>query len=518
MTQEHVQDSNATVQLPTDIDNSTASSPVENMAPIETSGTSSKKFILLPALLVILLLGGWFGYKQIAKYPDAPSTSSSVPSSTTPTTSTTPTSVSAIQTKMAKYFNIGSIRIGIPEGWKISISQKTDNLFSARIYPPSTDHTITFAEIQVGDANAMTTNNLLTLSPTDSPKGLIVREGKENLLKSERSVLQVEQNLGSTRAIITFFGNSADLENNHQAIIDMLADTAQSGINMFNLVQQAKAQETAIESDVQDVKIAGIPVSQAKHIEIMDGPYPERITSQDIAYKEGYAKLFKFDYIKGQRIEVLAEENSEDLKNVGSFIESELYFADPKDPTKITLVTKAQTRINPQGQTDLESGTYYLVVNTFGHKEGRFLARVFDLDQVNDLYYAKFADGSEHPLDTGTRVSLKQEAVLLVRFTGPIEIVGDSSVRWFRKQDNACISLCLGNYAYGDVTVPFTIQVNQTTVPIKITKLFMNQAIVQPAAGGGFPVDSNIGLSLDFGEDPEVPGSHSGYSGEFGTF
>lgn len=512
MTQEQIQDNHVGIQPSENIVSPTKPDSVNSVDSIEPAQPKTNRIVTLLIFVALLLLGGWYAYKQIATPTDRPLTSSPSP------TQATSTGTQNIKTKMAKYFNIGDVNVGIPDGWEISISQKTENLFSARIYPPKTDRTKTFAEIQIGDSNTMTTNNLLALSSIDSQNGLTVREGKENLLKSERSVLQIEKNMGNTRAVVTFFGSSTDIASNRQAIIDMLANNVQSGINLFNFVRRVKAQEVASESGAQHTQVADIPVSQAKSIEIMDGPYPERITSQDVAYKDGYAKLFKFDYIKGQRIEVLAEENSEDLKNTGSFIESELYFADPQNPTQPTLIMEAGTRISPQGQKTLESGTYYLIVNSFGHKEGRFLVKIFDLDQVNDLYYAKFADGSEHPLNTDTRVSSKQEAVLLVRFTGPIEIVGDSSVRWFRKQDNACISSCLGNYAYGDVTVPFTVQVNQVTVPIKVTKLFMNQVIIQPAAGGGFPVNSNIGFSFDFGEDPNIPGSRSGYSGGFGTF
>jgi hypothetical protein len=76
----------------------------------------------------------------------------------------------------------------------------------------------------------------------------------------------------------------------------------------------------------------------------------------------------------------------------------------------------------------------------------------------------------------------------------------------------------LGYYAYGDVTAPITVKVNQIEIPIKITKLFMNQTIIQPASGGGFPINSIVNFSWDFGEDPKNPGSSTGYTNVFSTF
>lgn len=475
-----------------------------------------KSAVFLIMTFVILVIAGWIGYVKLFSPSSKPESDTSI----VPTESQSNSQVGD-QKNMSKYFDINNIRVGIPEGWTISISNKTDKILSARVYPPGSDATTTFAEIQIGSLEEVGNNSILKFDTVETIEDLTVRVGNEQLLQSKRLVLQVEKVTEKAKGVITFYGNSDDIAQYRQSIISMLNPTKESKINQREgLVSKVKAQDNATESAVSmDIKIASIPKSEAKSIEIMEGPYPDRITKDDQTYKDGYAKLFKFDYLKGQRIEILSEENREDLNKVGSYIRTELYYADGKDATEARNMMSGDTRISSEGQETLESGTYYVIVRTFENKEGRFLLKVFDLDQVQDLFYAKFADGSEHLINrAASRISSNQEAAILFRFTSPIEIVGDNQIRWFRKQDNGCISLCLGYYAYGDVTVPISVKVNQVETPIKITKLFMNQAIIQPADGRGFPANSIINFSWDFGEDPKNPGSSTGYTNVFSTY
>ena len=477
---------------------------------------NNKSAIFIAVALIILIISGWFGYVTLFSPSSKPQSDISI----VPTEPHSNNQVSD-QMPMSKYFDINQIRVGIPAGWTISISNKTDLLLSARVYPPNSDTTTTFAEIQIGSLEEVSDNSILEFDSTETIDGLTVRVGKEQLLQSKRLVLQVEKITESGKAVITFYGNSNEIAQYRQLLISMLKPAKESQINQYvGLVAKVMAQDNATGSAVStDTTVAGIPQSNAKVIEIMEGPYPERITKSDHTYKDGYAKLYKFDYIKGQRIEILAEENREDLNMVGSYIDTELYYSDGKDGTQARNIMQGNTRLSTQGGEQLASGTYYIVVRTFGSKEGRFLLKIFDLDQVQDLFYAKFADGSEHLINRAeSRISSNQEAVLLFRFTSPIEVVDDTKIRWFRKQDNGCISLCLGYYAYGDVTAPITVKVNQIETPIKITKLFMNQAIIQPASGGGFPINSIVNFSWDFGEDPKNPGSSTGYTNVFSTF
>lgn len=488
---------------------------------------NNKTAIFLVMAFVILIVTGWFGYVKLF----SSSSKSKSDTSILPTESPNSSQVND-QKNMSKYFDINQIRVGIPEGWTISISNKTDKILSARVYPPGSDATTTFAEIQIGSLDEVGDNSILKFDTVETIEGLTVRVGNEQLLQSKRLVFQVEKTTENAKGVITFYGNSNEIEQYRQSIISMLKPAKESKANeRMGFVTKVMAQDNATGSAVStNATIAGIPLSEAKTVEIMDGPYPDRITKDDHVYKdgytkddhpnkEGYAKLFKFDYLKGQRIEILAEENREDLNTVGSYIDTELYYSDGRSGAEARSIMQGGTRMGSQGAETLESGTYYIVVRTFGNKEGRFLLKIFDLDQVQDLYYAKFADGSEHLINRAeSRISSNQEAVLLFRFTSPIEIVDNTKIRWFRKQDNGCISLCLGYYAYGDVTVPISVKVNQVETPIKITKLFMNQAIIQPADGGGFPVNSIINFSWSFGEDPKNPGSSTGYTNVFSTY
>ncbi|MBU0975079.1 hypothetical protein KKD03_05270, partial [Patescibacteria group bacterium] len=414
----------------------------------------------------------------------------------------------AIKTKMSSYLRTNNSEIGLPEGWKVNISNNTANSLSARAFLPDEDNTTTFVEIQVVPSTEYIDNQTLEFDSKDIVNGITVQKGKENFLNSTRVVLEVLSENNGAKTSLTFFApNDEKLNQYHQTLIDMIGcvpNTEQ--INYINLIPQAFAQ--SLEDTLQTpptASIAGMPISEAKPLEIMDGPYPERIISSDTQYQDGYAKLYSFEYIPGQRIEALIEENTEDRTEMGSFIATELWEIDETGSANKLL--DMGTRLNLE-KLDLNAGTYYIVAHTFENKEGRVLIKIFDLNQVTDLYYAKYADGSEHLINGNSDVSSNQEAVLLVRFTSPIEVVLENTVRWFRKQDNGCIDC--KSPLFGDLTVPFTITINNIENSIKIVKIFSNQAIVQPVEGGGFPINSSIRFNLDFGT---YNGTGSGYSG-----
>jgi len=134
-------------------------------------------------------------------------------------------------------------------------------------------------------------------------------------------------------------------------------------------------------------------------------------------------------------LEILAEESQ--IETTGSFIETELY-----DNTG-SLVMSAQTRLsNIEQYTNKCTKGCYLIVKSFNSKEGPFLLKIFDLDQVNNLYYAHFADGTEMLTNENNSVEsgINQEAVLLIRFVSPIEVIDQNTVRFFQKPDNGCIN------------------------------------------------------------------------------
>ena len=55
-----------------------------------------------------------------------------------------------------------------------------------------------------------------------------------------------------------------------------------------------------------------------------------------------------------------------------------------------------------------------------------------------------------------------------------------------------------------------TVSVDNVVVPIKLTKLFLNQVIVQPEEADAFDIGKQVSVSIQYDES-------SGYSQSFGT-
>lgn len=407
-----------------------------------------------------------------------------------------------------KIIRVGDFSISIPQQWSVSISTKTENIFAARFFPLDDETTFTYLEVQVGPKDDFSSNFTISFDNEETmeePFTYIVRTGKETLLQSNRKVAQYERVSGNTKILLTLYTNQdlfESLSKDTQAIMEKTGGNKTSG-----LVKKVWAQEdltTTIVTSNSATAIAGFPIESWKTIEVMEGPYPERITNDDYVYKDGYAKLFKFSMIRGQRLEILAEESQ--IETTGSFIETELY-----DNTG-SLVMSAQTRLsNIEQYTDKCTKECYLIVKSFNSKEGPFLLKIFDLDQVNNLYYAHFADGTEMLTNENNSVKsgINQEAVLLIRFVSPIEVIDQNTVRFFQKPDNGCIN-CKRDLSK-DITASISVFIDHIEIPIKITKIFLNQAIIQPLEGEGFPAGTGVGFTLEYGQS-------SGYGGRFTTY
>lgn len=407
---------------------------------------------------------------------------------------------------------VGSFRIFVPTDWTVSISTKTTTVLAARFYPNGTNKETTYLEVQVGPTDLFSTNNTISFvkeSMVTAPTSYVIREGNETLMKSERKVLQLEKTVSGEKLVLTLYGTSGDIVEQGKVVEKIMEQVISK--QTLRLVKTVYAQEQTTPEASPSSTIAGFALSQWKTIEIMEGPYPERITSTDYQYKDGYARLYKFTALPGQRLEILAEEAKDSLQQVGSFIESELYDQNGQ------LILKAQTRLSIS-ELFLQnySGTYYLLVKSFQQKEGKFLLKIFDLDQVNDIYSLRYSDGSEVQL-TGQPNFKSLPAVIIVRLTNPVEIINNYTFRYFRKPDNTCID-CVGSSFLGDKTIPINVKLlNGEEIPIKMTKIFLNQILIQPASQESFDVGKSYEFNLDYGHDPQT-GIGGGYRGLFQTF
>ncbi len=465
-------------------------------------------FTFLLILTVIVFSGGigYFVYKN-SKYEDLNSKMPSNKKEETP----------QLTTRFDNSIKVSSFDIGIPKEWKISISTKTSNVLAARMYPPSVKQDSTYLEVQVSATTDFSKNPTLEFASEkiiETPFKYTVRNGQEKLLQSNRLVTQWEVHKDGSQLLLTLFSASNDTGAIRPYVDQIVQRSLPPDIQGKLFVKPIYAQEDSTGSTESSVaSVAGFPVDQWKTIEVMEGPYPERITTSDIPYKDGYARLYRFKALAGQRLSFLTEESQKSLKEVGSFLRQEYYDESGKE---MTIGNTKGSILDSQPYP--QSIWNYVLVRTFDRKQGEFLLKVMDLDQTQDLYYAHYSDGSEaliNAISAGAKPEYKnQEAVLIIRFTSPIEIIGDNQVRYFRKPDDFCI-ICRSE-RYGDKTVPINVKVNQVEVPIKITKLFLNQALIQPISQEGFPKDSVIHFELDYGTDST--GVSSGYSNSFLTY
>lgn len=475
-------------------------------SPISLQKDLHKQNTKLPVLFVVLFLcvaGGIGAYLRFY----FPQKNQSIPVQTESPSE----EIVSLKTEDQQFSRIvvTKFNLAIPNSWKAQISNQSKSEFSGRFIIPDVNSEMTFVNVQAGPAGDFGRNILVRFDSEETVKltndSYIFRIGKEVFLSSQRRVVQAEANKAGVKMLVTLYTDSSEITKYISIIKGIMNATLESAepSSVGMLVRPVIAAETNTEESLTPM-IAGFSKSDFRSISVMEGPYPERIIDSDKPYGQGFARLYTFSVIKGQRLEILAEEDPE----VGSFLESELY------DVAGNLITKAQTRNKPpEDYIDNYSGPYYLIVNSFGNKTGKFLLKVFDLDQVQDKYYAKYADGSEILLnESGGMVSKNQQAVLLINFVSPIEIIDNNHIRYFRKPDNSCLNcqLIRNPVFFGDITIPLTVSVDNVVVPIKLTKLFLNQVIVQPEEADAFDIGKQVSINIRYDET-------SGYGLGFGT-
>ncbi len=144
----------------------------------------------------------------------------------------------------------------------------------------------------------------------------------------------------------------------------------------------------------------------------------------------GYAMAFKFEGQQGQNLETLVTELS--INNVGSFIRTHLYGPDKK------MITSADTRID---LTVSQAGTFYLVAQTFGEKQGDIAVQVFDNDEqkLKGSLIGQALDAVLPPqiLPTYSQNILnigRNPFYLTLEFPDTVTLQSDNVVEYFSKQ------------------------------------------------------------------------------------
>lgn len=452
---------------------------------------------------------------------------SGVGSGSTQTQLTDSLSGGSQQVLQGRKLEVAGVVFTVPTDWQATISQQTKNAFSAKFHPVQSGIVSAVIDIQVGSREQVANNPLYVFSSeetlTNNALTYTLREGEDTFTK--RNVVQAEYVLQNTTVLITLTGSSDEISSQRR-VFDLLVtsvaqDAQKASYRLFpTLIKQAQAQSdtqemsassSAITSSAMITTVAGFPVAAFKQVSVMEGPYPERLTTEDYSYKDGFARLYTFEALKGQRLEVLAEEG----QGSGSFINTQLYDEQGK------LMIEAQTRLSlDQQQRAPYSGRYYLVVHSMSQKTGPYLLKIFDLDQTQELMYVRYSTGEEFVLNSSGGVGRPHQALFMISFTAPVEVLGNS-VRYYRTSDNGCIacSALTDSGWFGEVTVPIKVIMSDKDntsapqeVPIKVTKVFQNQVLVQTQTGEPFPRDKQLRLELSYGPHRKDPGASSGIS------
>lgn len=259
-------------------------------------------------------------------------------------------------------------------------------------------------------------------------------------------------------------------------------------------------------------QIAGFDKNLFILIPVMGDPLPDRITKSNSVYKDGYAKFYQFQGLKGQRLTTVAMEDQ--TTNPHSFIRTELY-----DEMGNSLDQK-DTRVEFDAPY---TGIYYLIVRSFNNQEGGYLFKIFDRNQTENLIYLKYADGSERLLDpTKSPPSYgEKEVAIIFQFISPVEVIDNNTVRYFAKPKEfekglglitTPIETFLKPETYHDFLQPghpLPEENRGYLTSKKITQLSPSKILIEPEAGKLFPknnhiviTEMNIGRYRFFTENP----------------
>lgn len=489
--------------------------PVDNQSLTSINPPNqSKRLMIIFGVILLLLIGGSTYFltarksQPVTQYeqptlPVATIIEPSVTNQTSPEAKTSPSSSAAANVNLRTGF-----AFYLPKDWTAKISDQSKQHFYGKFFLPSLNKELSYIEIESITAPNSTKNPFIRAEKTQQKiiNGLnaTIVEGRENFQSSNRLVKQATFTNGSYALVITMYRRPADnIDAQFDAFIQSVSASGKTSGKRLFFISEVFAAEV----------IAGVDKEKYVRVEVMGDPLPERITKKDAQYKDGYAKFYKFEAFRGQRLTAVAMEDQ--TTNPGSFIRSELYDEQGK------LLDGKDTR------TEFEApytGIYYWIVRSFNSQEGGYLLKVFDRNQTENLVYLKYADGSERLLDPAKSPPQygEKEVAILFQFISPIEVINNRTIRYFAKPKEFESGL-------GLITTPLEVYLKQLTyqdllqqgselpendsnnlVATKLTKLSPSKILIEPEAGGLFPsnrhiviVEQNIGRYRFFTENPQ---------------
>jgi hypothetical protein len=214
----------------------------------------------------------------------------------------------------------------------------------------------------------------------------------------------------------------------------------------------------------------------------------------------GYARGFKFTATQGEKLETLVSEM--EISTNGSYIRSHLYGPNKK------RIASGDTRID---FTVSESGTFYLIANTFDKKEGNIGVQAYDKEQQK--IKGTITTVEDDILNTinlptyGYNISNigRLPFYLSMSFPDTVYLKDGGILEYFSKESGRTIKVKPTLYLNSTDNIISLVQSRTaSSTPIRISKASDNSINIYPVGSDTFPTGRYYGLVSE--TNPETSG------------
>jgi len=315
------------------------------------------------------------------------------------------------------FVNLGvGFKVGIDKNWDVEVveSGKKHNFLKAR------DDSGTKLEIEAFSHSLENWQNYLknplfeieqTESRTIGGNQVKIEKGKEMFAQSKtRTIVGIWETKEKTLVV----RSEASDQSLAEQMFNRLAETVSYSDNRTSSLL-LKTQEAFAAEDRTPPEL---PKIEYKQIEIMAPLVEDEITRNDVSYKDGFAKGYKFLAFKSQGLKTIVFEDRQ--SNPNSFVHSQIFDFNGNE-------------ISEEKDTNIEfkapyTGEYFIVVSSFNQQEGKIKIGVVDRDQTEIKAFIKYPDGAElfaEDIQVG-----EFEVGLIIQIPKIITIYGENTIEY----------------------------------------------------------------------------------------
>ncbi|MDD3647312.1 MAG: hypothetical protein PHS44_02315 [Candidatus Dojkabacteria bacterium] len=316
----------------------------------------------------------------------------------------------ATQKKDDSQLSVAEIRDSVIENLDVGFTVLLKKDWSVKIIDSGDRHN--FLAVKTGDRE----NQRIEVEAASSELANISENSLIKYTSSEKKQID-ETEVTLLRGIEEFGDGETNVltskieDDNKSLTVRVFGGEFESSETIINEILRPIVEDVKVEPsvDMPDI-VEGL---QYREIEVMGDILVDEITNKDVTYKDGYARGYSFVAYKGQRLAIWAEETS---KNKESYIRSQLF-----DSTGRSVSKEMDTHME---FSPMDTGTYFLLVYTFGKREGEIGLRIDDHDQLECVSIIKYEDGTEvlNDPERGSGYFGKKAVGYVYQCPNPIEI------------------------------------------------------------------------------------------------